>query len=216
MRAMRPWSIPLALALVLPAPGCCSCARLFCGPDRTPWISIDYTTPQAAARTLLEALRRDDPEVVYASMSQACRKRLELDRATLVVAWPKVRAENPGLHVVGYAEVPAPKILGPDQARLELLIEGRRVDLDVVRQRRWEVRYRRTNGTLADPGGQLASFATQATLSEAETDNGTVVTLGLLPLVFPVGFHSLALEQIESAGLCSEWKVDRITVHADG
>ena len=114
----------LAMATAaLPMAGCCSLARLFCGPDESPWVSVDYQTPQLAVQTFLEALRRDDPEIVYLSMSEAFRNRLGVDSSTTQMAWPKIREMNPGLHVAGYAKVPEPTILGKDRARVPLEIE---------------------------------------------------------------------------------------------
>lgn len=210
---MHRCSLAAALALVLPAPGCCSLARLFCGPDRSPWVSIDYRTPELAARTLLEALRRDEPEVVYASLSHAYRDRLGLDQATTVLAWERVRASNPGLHVAGYAEVPPATALAPDRARVALRIEGRRVDLDLVRQRKWEVRWRRPSGTLAEPGGNLPSFAAWVTIEEGE--RARTATLRLQPFTFAVGADLPDAAAIEFAGLVAEWKVDDISMPAD-
>ncbi len=211
---MRRQLLLCTLAAAMPLPGCCSLARLFCGPDRTPWISVDFATPEAAARTLLEAVRRDEPEIVYRSMSHAYRDRLGLDQAGAVLAWQKIRADNPGLHVAGYAEVPAAIPVGDDRARILLSIEGQRVELEVVRQRKWEVRWRRSSGTAAEPGGNLPSFEARAAI--AENDDGRTATLRLEPFVLPFGSEAPTLAAIEFAGLVAEWKVDRIAMLVDG
>jgi len=211
---MRRRLLLCALATALPLPGCCSLARLFCGPDRTPWISVDFATPEAAARTLLEALRRDEPEIVYRALSHAYRDRLGLDQAAAVLAWQKIRADNPGLHVAGYAEVPAATAIDADRARILLTIEGQRVELEVVRQRKWEVRWRRSSGTLAEPGGNLAAFDARAAITE--NDDGRSATLRLEPFVLPFGSEVPTLAAIEQAGLVAEWKVDRIAMLVDG
>lgn len=211
---MRRCPLVVVLALALPASGCCSLARWFCGPDRSPWVSIDYRTPELATRTLLEALRRDEPEVVYASLSHGYRDRLGLDQATTVLAWQRVRADNPGLHVAGYAEVPTATATGPDRARVALRIEGRRVDIDLVRQRKWEVRWRRPSGTLAEPGANLPSFAAWAAVGTGERDR--TATLRLQPFTFAVGADLPDADAIEFAGLVAEWKVDDISMPSEG
>ena len=211
---MRPWLIPCAIALWVPASGCCSFARFFCGPDRTPWVSVDYTTPELAVRTLLEALRRDEPEIVYFSLSDAYRNRLGVDQATMALAWTKVREQNPGLHVAGYAEVPGAKRLDPDRALLQLTIEGNRVDIEVVRQGRWEVRYRTAKGVPLEPGEPLHSLGGHAELIEAESGNRS--TLQLAPMTFRHGADGVDLDAIEFAGIVRDWRIDRLTLLRDG
>ncbi len=220
---MRPSSIPLLLTLAWPASGCCSFARFFCGPDKSPWVSVDYATPEAAVRTLLEALRRDEPEIVYRSLSPACRQRLGLTQSTLLVGWPQFRAQNPGLHVAGYAEVPQAQRLGPDAARLELSIEGRTLVVDLVRTLQWTVQYRlpaidsndpqrfdpHRFGSLFSPGQYVVS---PADLVAVEPDAmAQKSTLRLRPLVFlHDGLDEVPVDAIETAGLHREWKIDRL------
>ena len=101
--------------------------------------------------------------------------------------------------------------IDPDHARFEIDVEGHRLQLEVVRQRRWEVRYRRDNGTPAEPGANLPTFTKHAVIREEEDDNGGLVaTLHFTPLTFPIGSKSLPIDKLEFAGLCTDWKVDRI------
>ena len=130
---MRVASLSLLLLLLLPLHGCCSMARLFCGPDRTKWVPVDHASPEAAVRTLLEALRRDDPEMVYLSLSTAYQQRLHLDHATAQLAWARFTEANPGLHVAGYAKVPAAVRHGADRASMSLSIEGHELRVHLVR-----------------------------------------------------------------------------------
>lgn len=211
---MRLGKLALLAASVLPTGGCCSVARFFCGPDRTPWVSEDYSSPERAVQTLLEALRRDDPEVVYRSVSRAYREQLGLDSGTLLVAWPEVRAKNPGMHLAGYAAIPAPLVLGPDRMRFELDVEGYRVDVDVVRQRQWTVRYRCADGTELTPGDSLAAARPHVTVDE-DADTG-VLAVRVAPMVLPTRFdrdgnaEPVRAEQITFAGYYVEWKVDAL------
>ena len=94
----------LVLCSLLPTGGCCSFARFFCGPDKTPWVSVEFDAPESAVRTFLEALRRDDPDVLYLSLSDGYRQRLGIDLMAVNVAWERFREQNPGLHVAGRFE----------------------------------------------------------------------------------------------------------------
>jgi hypothetical protein len=224
---MRPWaippSIPLLAVLVLPCAGCCSLARLFCGPDRTEWVSIDHSTPEKAVRTLLEALRRDDPQRVYDSLSSAHRQRLGLDSLTTLLAWERVREEHPYLHVAGYAEVPPARLLGPDSARVELSVEGQPVVIDLVRTLQWTVRYRRPAvdpndsarflpdrwGSSAERGDYVARAENLLTVEPDPTEQKS--TLRIRPLVFEhPGLDEVPANTILLAGAVQEWKVDQI------
>ena len=138
------------LFAALPLQGCCSVARAWCGPDETPWVSVEFRTPELAARTLLEALRRDDPQVVYDALADDLREQLGLDGLGVELAWPKIRAHYPYLHVAGYAKVP-PATVSPDGATASVVVslEGRRLELALVRQTYWELRYRRPGADLS-------------------------------------------------------------------
>jgi hypothetical protein len=217
---MRHSRTVLALALTLPMTtlsGCCSFARLFCGPDKTPWVSIDYTQPERAVRTLLEALRRDEPEVVYLSLSNDYRKRLGLDSMTAQLAWSRIRDANPGLHLAGYAEVPPAHHRGDDRAELRLDIEGRQVEVQLVRQSSLSVRYRRPETEPdAQPeasqerhparygyyecGQPIDSFAGFVAVEPKDGDDASRVTLA--PWLFRhEGLDSVRLEDLEFAGI---------------
>ena len=208
---MRPSTIPLLSALLLPASGCCSFARFFCGPDRSEWVSVDHSTPERAVRTLLEALRRDAPEVVYDTFSSDHRRRLGLDRAKTLLVWETVREQYPWLHVAGYAEVPAAVRTGPDTARVELVVEGQPVVVDLVRTLQWFVHYRRPNGTLGDPGEYVVRAGDLVTLTADPDEQRS--TLVLRPLVFRhAGLDDVPVDELEAAGVRREWKVDRLAV----
>jgi hypothetical protein len=202
-----------AVCLALPAPSCCSLARLWCGPDRTPWVSIDYSSPEAAVRTLLEALRRDDPNVVYRSTSAAYRAHLGLDLGTLLVAWPQVREQNRGLHLAGYAELLRVVDTGPGRARAELLAEGYRLDVDVVRQRQFEVRYPLASGARGEKGHALESFAGALEfVPHGDEANGEVV-LQLRTAPFRLASPPTP-DDVTFAGVYADWKVGNVKLLA--
>lgn len=214
---MRCRFLALTLAL-LPLGGCCSLARFFCGPDKTPWISVDYATPEKACATLLEALRRDDPEVVYQSLSLGYQRRYGLDHASAQVFWPRFREQNPGLHVVGYATVPAARFFGPDRARIELDVEGHHVQVDLARQALWEVDYRRPNGTLGSGGSILLTWSQVARIENLKDplDAASYAErsqLWIAPLEFGHdNIDQLPLDAIERVALSHKWKVDALLV----
>lgn len=192
--------------MVLPLSGCCSLARLFCGPDRSPWISVDYSTPELAVRTLLEAIRRDEPEIVYQSLSSDYRQRLQVDQITMLLAWPRLRDANPGLHVAGYATVPPARRLSPDRAEILLAIEGTPFEVQLRRERRQEMRWTRPNGTPAEPSRSVTTFVGAITLEPDEEHDRTLVTLA--PLALPGSIANPPPDEIEFLGIEAKWKVD--------
>lgn len=205
---MRPWPILLAAAFALPLGGCCALARGLCGPDTSPWVSVDFASPEAAARTFLEALRRDDPEVVYACLARDCRRELGIDGVAAQLAWPRIRAEHPYLHVAGYATVPAATRRGADAAILRLDVEGHAVELELVRQTKWEVRYRRADGSLYEPGAPVTDLQQWVALRADDAEERS--TLAMQPLVFRHdGLEAVPLDAIEFAGVIREWRIRR-------
>jgi hypothetical protein len=214
---MRIRSGLLAALLSLPAGGCCSLSRLFCGPDRSPWISERFDAPEHAVATLLEAIRRDAAEVVYLCLADSYRRRLGLDAMVARLAWQKVRDQNPGLHLAGYATVPAPRHRTETAASFTLDVEGTAIEVDVVQQSYWDVRYRRPDGSLGETGAAVASWVELGrveTVAAADTDRSRLV---LQPLVFEhEGLDAVPIERIESACLARRWRVaDLRVVRAD-
>ena len=215
---------PLALALIclpaLPLGGCCSIARAWCGPDRTPWVSVDFHTPELAARTLLEALRRDEPAVVYDALSDELRAGLGVDGMAIEIAWPKIKAQFPYLHVAGYAAVPDAEVApGGDAAALTVAVEGQRLRLDLVRQTYWELRYRRPGSDLtpaqreARVGRRLDGLADAVRIEldvEAEDDRSSVSLTPQSAAHF--GVDEIPVENVEALGVFHQWKVRKLTL----
>jgi len=212
MPPMPPSRLALSVLLLLPLSGCCTLARFFCGPDTTPWVSVRFETPRLAVSTLLEALRRDDPEIVYLSFSVDYRKRVGMDMSTVVYVWPRVREENPGLHVAGYAEVPEPTLLDADHARVTIDVAGHQVEIKLVRECWREVRYARPNGTpgepLLPPVPSFDGLARIEAIGDLDHDRSRLV---LQPLVFDhEGLRTLTLDDIEHVALTHKWKIDNV------
>ena len=123
----------LALVLVLPASGCCSLARLFCGPDDSEWVQIDYRTPRAGLATFMEAVRRDDCRVIYDSLAETFKQRHSLGLFEGCVFWERLKEEQSGLHLLGYAEVTEPALL-PGRAAYQLEYSGYCFRVELVEQ----------------------------------------------------------------------------------
>ena len=133
---------PLGLALLLPAAGCCDLAALLCGPDDSAWVPVRYERPDATVATLLEAIRRDDVQVVVESLGAEFKQRYGLGGSLeAAVAWEKLKQEITGLHLLGTAEVEGPAPAGRDRLRYRLRRSGYEFDLVVGRVGFWAVRF---------------------------------------------------------------------------
>ncbi|MFK7741220.1 MAG: hypothetical protein AB8H80_12950 [Planctomycetota bacterium] len=221
MRSLLPSAILLFAAL--PLAGCCSFARYFCGPDRTPWISVSFASPRAATRTFLEALRRDDPEIVYLCLSDSYRDGLEIDSMTTKAAWPVIREQMPGLHLAGYAEVPEPTRHGRDRASVEIDVEGYKIAIELFRESYFEVRYLREGQGAAEgerfgPDGKygktLRSFTGRLVTTPIGEDDPDFneerfeSRIRIDPLVFEHdGLDAVPVENIDAVGYYREWKI---------
>jgi hypothetical protein len=211
MPPMPPSRLALSVLLLVPLSGCCTLARFFCGPDTTPWVSVRFETPRLAVQTLLEALRRDASQIVYTSFSQRYLKELGVDLLTWDVMWPRIREENPGLHVAGYAEVPEPRRLDTDHYCVTIDVHGKQVDITLVRECWWELRYVRPDGTPGEPGRRVSSFDGWARIETVDDPDHDRSRLVLAPLVFDhEGLPKVTLDDLEHAALTRKWKVDKV------
>jgi len=210
MRGMR-LATPLRLLPLLLLPGCCSLARLFCGPDTTAWVQIDYGTPTATVQTLVEAIRRDAPDVVYECLAASYRREQNLDSTTMAVVWQQLRERVPGLHLAGYAKVPVLPMLDGERAVCELLVEGHTLRLELQREAHWEIAYRRRDGS---PGRDRRPVpAARAGLElvpepDSEEDR-SLLRLPALPFSHE-GEAEVLPRQVEQAGYVARWKVSAL------
>lgn len=207
---MRARSLVAVLVLTLPQASCCTMARLFCGPDRTAWVPIDFETPEHAVRTMLEALRRDEPEVLYQCLSQDYRRRKGLDSAAVAVAWDQIRKDNPALHLAGYATVPTAVLQDADHATMHLDVEGHALDVGLVRESRWRARFRRENGTQGDDG-DMVPFDGSVSLKPVDGVDSSKVTIRPVT-VRHFGSEELPLDRLEFVGFERLWKVDALVM----
>lgn len=212
---MRPSTAATALALLctLPLGGCCSLARLFCGPDRSPWVQIDHSTPQATVQTLVEAIRRDAPDVVYDCLAATYRERLRLDSSAMAVAWQQLKAAVPGLHLAGYAEVQAPVRADTDTAEFVLKVEGRPLRVRLAREAQWELHYRRPDGSAGRAARALQSLGAVARLEPVDDPDRDLSRLSVQPMVFEHEGTTLdTVAAIDAAGLVRRWKITDLEV----
>ncbi len=209
---MRPILLSMLAAMLSTLSGCCSLSRLFCGPDRSAWVSQRFDTPHRTAQTLFEALRRDDPEALFLCLDRSYRRRMGIDDSlTMRLAWDRFREQNPSLHVAGYTEVPEPTRLDDDRATVTVDVVGQRVDMDFERRSYWELRYRRPNGTTGEDGQELRTFTGRAQVARLPRDDDDMSQLMLAPFDFRhEGLDEVPLGAIEHVALTRRWLVTDI------
>jgi len=201
-------SFVLLVACLLPLPGCCSLARLFCGPDRSEWVSVRYDAPERTVATFLEAIRRDDGAEVTQCLTQDCLERLGLDSFTAQIAWQRLRDQNPGLHLVGYAEVPAPSRRTMTEAVFDIEVQDVRIHLELARESFLEITHLRDNGTLAEDRRPLGKWNAKPRVERIKDTDPEQSRFVLDPLVFKHAFEEdVPLDAIERAGLVRVWKI---------
>ena len=205
----------LAMAAIAPAPGCCGLARYFCGPDESVWVQESYGTPEQAVATFREAVRRADAEILQRCLGEAFKRRTGLVGVLEAeLAWRKIEDEVPGLHVLGYASIQSIEITAPDRAVARLALDGNRVELGLVRQPYWEVRWNPTEDIEdLERDGRYVSTAREILGTGASPDGlGTSISLRIPTL----GGTIDRADQVEFAGFGQEWKIDGIGQPADG
>jgi hypothetical protein len=203
----------LLLLPLLSLTGCCSLARFFCGPDTTPWVSVAYDTPEATLRTFLEAIRRDNAREVYFCLSRAYKEAKHLNIVTATVAWERLRAEIPGLHMLGYEPIPEQPTIAQDQGvTYEFDLDGSPLRVHLARQTFWEVRYRTAAGLPKDPGGYLDPTLNGHLVVEPAGFDDEGEPMSMVRLDKPVRFvhpasAQVPLEQFDRLTIGREWKI---------
>lgn len=194
-------------------------ARLFCGPDRTPWIQAEHDTPQSTVATFLEAVRRDQPSEIYRCLSGAFCKERGLDGMVVAAAWDMLRNQTPGLHLLGYATAPStPTRSSTAAATFELEVEGYRITLGLIRESFWELRYRGSDGRIRESSTRLDDAGYEALLRAEPTapdpiDDLPQAEVGLAgrTVVHP-GAPALSPATVERLEIGREWKISAIAV----
>lgn len=185
--------------------GCCTLARLWCGPDRTRWVPISFETPAAALATFQEAVRRDAPLEIYRSLSEGFKRRLGVGGAVeAAVAWRKITEETTGVHLLGTAQVSEPVSLASDRVRYVLSVAGHRLAVELVRQEYLSFRY-------VENGDEIPAGLYVADLSRYLRVQGRTFSIRApADLQLP---ENLPLERLREVGAGVEWKVDALEEH---
>lgn len=203
------------MAAIAPAPGCCGIARYFCGPDESVWVQESYGTPEQAVTTFREAVRRADAETLQRCLGEDFKRRTGLVGVLEAeLAWRRIEDEVPGLHVLGYASIESIETTAPGRAVARLALDGNRVELGLVRQPYWEVRWNPNE----DPedqerDGRYVGRAREILdTSESPDGLGTSISLRIPALDATIE----RADQVEFAGFGQEWKIDAIGQPAEG
>lgn len=203
----RPLTALAALAAALGSGGCCSLATLFCGPDRSRWVSRDYRTPEAAVASFLEAIRRDRPDVVYESLSEAAKTRYGLPGVfESTVAWERLKREISGLHLAGTATVSAPTTEPDGRTRFDLRVAGRTLVAWLVEQPFWEVWYALEGADGLESAGRFVDQSTLADMLVVQSEEEMAVVAHVRDDLLP----ELSKRQIREVRVGRMWKVDEL------
>lgn len=208
----------LLAVFLLHLSGCCTMARLFCGPDQSPWVQVSHATPAATLATFLEGIRRDDRDRVYDCLAQSYLRTHGLDRLVANAAWQRLHDEVPGLHLLGYATVPAAPLRQQDGGcTYAIEVEGKVLTIDLVRQSYWEVRYRAADGTEKHPGATLDFDSLNGLVAVAKAaddpDGMPQASVAVAPLRFVLpGQDELRLAEVDAVAVGREWKIANIAL----
>lgn len=212
LRAAAP--IALLVAALLPAHGCCSLCRAWCGPDETPWFDPGLESPDQAVRTLLEAVRRERLEVLFASMTPGLKRAMGLP--TVVeqgVLRERLDEEAPYLFMVGYASPGNASFSeGGERASYDLDVEGRAARLGFVR-----VALRRIAldvPLLQDDPVVIEDILPEGSFADSfrvdPGPRGGLVINGL-PVALPDGLQ-VGPDQILAVEYRYEWRLDQLAI----
>lgn len=208
----------LALVSVLPmlaTASCCPLARLLCGPDRTEWVSVAFDQPERTLATLLAAIRRDRADVIYQCLGEDYKKQQGVDGLVMEAAWTKLKAQVPGIHLAGYAKIPPPSQRTDAGATFDLDVEGNRLTVELVRQWRVTVVYRRDGG-VRSPGQYVSSIEPFLQVAAVDSNDPGSQDRSRITLKQPVvfshpGLDQVSVDQIDRLELCCDWKVARLS-----
>ena len=197
----------LAMALSLPLGGCCSLARLLCGPDRSPWVSESYRTPEEAVATLCETARRDDPVTAFRALSPRYRSELGATGSfEFGVIWERLKRQVPGLHMLGYAVIESSLTLPDGRRRFLLETSGHRVELIVAQVASWTV----IHGASGDPPQEEGRYLSGPDRLWERIDLGPGGELVVRIPWEPTTMGPVQPDQIRQVTLGLEWKVDQV------
>lgn len=200
----------LLLLSLAPTGGCCTLARLFCGPDSSPWVPVAFGTPQQAMATFLEAIRRDDVGIAYQCLAEEFKQQQGVDGLGVAFAWEQIKTRTTGLHLLGYAEPGEPIAAADGRCRFQFTVHGVQLTVGMVRQNYWDVRYRRPDGSQGTSGAYVPTLhgIMHTTSPDPEQDRSR---LTFEPVTFDHdGMARATVEQIDAVTFGRDWKVASI------
>ena len=186
--------------------GCCTMARLFCGPDGSKWVSERFDTPLTALATFQESLRRADRQTLLRCLSESFKERMGgLGTLEIEIAWRRLSDQIPGIHLLGTAEVEGPRVLADGRIAYVLRVAGRALSVTLTRQTYWEVRW--VEGTAPDDPIEDGAYGALEPVAEVRpgAGGGVHIVVDLPPVSGPTGLQDLTF-----AGIGAQWKVDAI------
>lgn len=193
--------------LTLPAAGCCTMARLFCGPDDSRWISESYGSPTATLDTFQESLRRAERQVLLRCLSEECKARYGLDTVSIEIAWRQLNDAVTGIHLLGTAERGELESLGQDRVRVVLRVAGRSLRVTLGRHRSWELHWTAADGSAMEDGAYVDSLDPYLIASPEDAGTATRLAITLPPVDARLGAQDLRF-----AGLVVDWRVESFEV----
>ena len=162
--------------------------------------------------------------MLYRCLASDYARRLGIDDWTMQLAWSKIVAANPGLHVAGYAQVPSAHRVSADTAEVTVAVEGHSMQVRLRRTSQWRVRYERQPLPPEQPGGLprqpspgevshgIAApgplLVVQQADDEVERSRISLSAVG----IEHIGVDSLTNAQIDFFGIERLWKVIDVTV----
>ncbi len=198
------------ILVIAPLGGCCAISQsltgLFCGPRKDPWVTQAFDTPSAALATFLGAVARDDLKAIYLTLGHALKKHLEIGEVEFQVAWEKIKADTPGIHLADQADITSSREVSTTRHSFTLTmntVPSVVIEIGVARQNYW-------------------SIISKADGSDRVITNGEVVaSLGTHLKVRPEGIlvtmpgpsiPGLTPSEILSVTAAREWKIDSFRV----
>lgn len=203
----RPVIMPGALAALcgLVVPGCVSCTER----DVLLRERVDLSTPERAFETLRAAIRCDDAHTGYLVLSEAMKRREQIDESLFRLGWDEFFRLHPSARLAGNAEIQAAKygefpVPGaadsagsPNVCRLTVSAYGKALQIEFARQDYYKVTLR-WSGKVID--GYLAS--TGAVVRKPEE-----AARDLLLQIKDRRLESVSIADIASITVASEWAV---------
>ncbi|MBL8693433.1 MAG: hypothetical protein JNJ88_04990 [Planctomycetes bacterium] len=186
-------------------PGCVSCTER----DVLLRERIDLSTPERAFETLRAAIRCDDAHTGYLVLSEAMKRREQIDESLFQLGWDEFFRLHPSARLAGNAEIQAAKygefpVPGaaepagsPNVCRLTASAYGKAIQIEFARQDYYKVTLR-WSGKVID--GYLPSTGAAARKPEE-------MARELLMQIKDRRLESVSISDIAAITVASEWAV---------